>query len=265
MAGIKISQLNEKKIKNNEDMFEVSYNDEENGLLSRRMKRRNVLNVDWNYTSPLETFKGRKDHPSFKEHGSIEFPYIQECQQESFYYYLYDLSDIDESLDVIVIHSTDFNDTHNDGVNDKSLYYMLNLPSPEKYDVGEEIKIILSNDQPNSNKLLIVCNALILYPDNPIWDREGRDRGSDEVTYDQTNISFGDSEQTIKRFITPGFESCVYTGSNNYVINEFGPHGYLSLICINDNSNEKFWYVADTTASLRIGSFCDAVLPYEEG
>ena len=57
MAGIKISELNEKKIKNNEDMFEVSYNDEENGLQSSRMKRRNVLDVDWVNTSPLKHLK----------------------------------------------------------------------------------------------------------------------------------------------------------------------------------------------------------------
>ena len=247
MAGIKISQLNEKKIKNNEDMFEVSYNDGENGL-SRRMKRRNVLDVG------PDNFKGRTD---IDDTVTGEYPYIQECSDDSFYYYLYELSDIDESLDVIVIHSINFWSIYNE----KSLYYMLNLPSPEKYDVGEEIKIIISNDQENANQLLIVCNALISYPENPRWDREGRDRGSDEVTYDQTNISF---DYQGKRFMTPGYESSIQ-GNDKYAITELGPHGYLSLICINDNSNEKFWYVADTTASLNIGSFCDAVFPYVEG
>ena len=135
---------------------------------------------------------------------------------------------------------------------------MLNLPSPENYDVGEKIKIILSSDHSNSNHLLIVCDALILLPENPRWDREGRNRGSSDEGYNQTNICFNSPEQTIKRFIFPG-----YTGGSNYVIKELAPHGYLSLICINDkdNDNEKIWYVADTTASSIDGTLCAALFP----
>ena len=245
-------------------MFEVSYNDEENGLVSGRMKRRNVLTV------VPGNFKGRTD---IDETVTGEYPYIQACFEDYFYYYLYDLSGIDESLDVIVIHSIGIHNSFNDDEKEKGLYYMLNLPSPGKYDVGEEIKIIISNSsldwdsQYNANQLLIVCDALISYPETPRWDRVGRNRGSSNVGYHQTNIYVDDPEQTLKRFMTPGYDpKAWYQDTNeNYVITELGPQGYLSLICINGNSNEKFWYVADTTASLRIGSFCDAVLPYEEG
>ena len=247
MAGIKISQLDEKKIKNNEDMFEVSYDGQ-----SSRMKRRNILTV------VPGNFKGRTD---IDETVNGEYPYIQACFEDYFYYYLYDLSDIDESLDVIVIHSIGIHNSFDDDENEKSLYYMLNLPSPEKYDVGEEIKMIISTDKEIANQLLIVCNALIWYPETPRWDRVGRNRGSSDVNYSQTRISFDYPEQTLTRFMTPGYEVGAWYQETdyNYAITELGPQGYLSLICINDKDDEKFWYVADTTASSIDGTLCAAL------
>ena len=122
MAGIKISELNEKKIKNNEDMFEVSY-DDGSGYTTYKMKRQRVLEL-----------------------GASDFDKAVTICSGTTTTHIYDLK-TENFADIIYVNPKDFVDTAN-------TYYILQLGSSsfpsennvDDFDIGTSLKIILTGD-----------------------------------------------------------------------------------------------------------------------
>jgi len=117
MHGIKISQLNEKKIKNNDDYFEISTN-----FQSYKIKRRNVLELDAN------SFVG---------------PTFLDCSSNSIYHFRYDFVDVEnEFYDLVLVDPDNFQSEFDNS----PVYYFLSLPSANNFDFGYELKIVLTGD-----------------------------------------------------------------------------------------------------------------------